>query len=175
MSIQHVMSDHVFETCFRDKSPECRYKFPKKGNKRTRIDLPDEGQDWYSYTGACRKRQIIEIFPERGNLDVCMNNYCPIVSQTKLACNSNVSVLVNGVHAFYVTKYASKKTQEDDKSEYEPVIRYVEKRLLSSKFPDSTLSESMSRVIGACLAHNRPPRQTCLLQVGPRWPSIHRF
>ena len=150
----NVHSTSHVRSCFRDKSPECRYRFPKKSNKRTRIDLPDEGQDWFSYTGVCRKRRIIEIFPTIGGLDVCMNNYCPIVSQTKLACNSNVSVLVNGVHAFYVTKYATKKTQEEDKSEYEPMIRYVEKRLLSSKFPDSNVSESMSRVIGACLAHN---------------------
>jgi hypothetical protein len=150
----NVHSTSHVRSCFRDKSPECRYKFPKKGSKRTRIDFPDEGQDWFSYTGVCCKRRIIEIFPQRGAFDVCMNNYCPIVSQTKLACNSNVSVLVNGVQAFYVTKYATKKTQEDDKSEYEPMIRYVEKRLLSSKFPDSTVSESMSRVIGACLAHN---------------------
>lgn len=144
---------HV-RTCFRENCPECRYRFPKKSNKRTRIDIPDEEQNWFSYTGVCRKRRIIEIVPERGSLDVCMNNYCPIVSETKLACNSNISVIVNGVQAFYVTKYTSKCTQEDDSGEYEPMIRYVEKRLLSTKFPDNTTSESMSRIIGACLAHN---------------------
>ena len=146
-------TSHV-RTCFGSKCPECRYKFPKKSNKRTRIDIPEDEQDWFSYTGVCCKRRIIEILPERGSLDVCMNNYCPMVSETKLACNSNVSVIVNGVQAFYVTKYTSKNTQEQDSSEYENVIRYVEKRLLSSKFPDNTGSESMSRLIGACLAHN---------------------
>jgi hypothetical protein len=83
-----------------------------------------------------------------------MNKYCPIVSKTKLTCNSNVSVIVNGVQAFYISKYASKDTQEEDSGEYEPMTRYVEKHLLNTKFPDSNVSESMSRVIGACLAHN---------------------
>jgi hypothetical protein len=27
------------------------------------VDLPDEGQDWFSYTGPCPKPQIIEIVP----------------------------------------------------------------------------------------------------------------
>jgi hypothetical protein len=146
-------TSHV-RTCFLENCPECRYRFPKKSNKRTRIDIPDEDQNWFSYTGVCRKRRIIKIVPQRSSLDVCINNYCPIVSEMKLACNSNISVIVNGVQAFYVTKYTSKCTQEEDSGEYEPMIRYVEKHLLSTKFPNNTTSESMSRVIGACLAHN---------------------
>jgi hypothetical protein len=150
----NVHSTSHVRTCFRQNGPECRYRFPKRSKKRTRIEIPDEEQDWFSIRGVCCKRRIVEIVPQRGKFDVCMNNYCPIVSETKLACNSNVSVIVNGVQAFYISKYASKDTQEEDTGEYEPMIRYVKERLLNTKFPDSNVSESMSRVIGACLAHN---------------------
>ena len=82
-----------------------------------------------------------------------MNTYCPVISESKIACNSNISLITNGRFPFYVTKYVSKNTQKDDNGEYEPVMKYVLKRLTEQRF-ESDVSEGMSRLIGACHSHN---------------------
>ena len=82
-----------------------------------------------------------------------MNMYCPVISDSKISCNSNISLVTHGKFAFYVTKYVSKSTQNEDNGEYEPVIKFVVARLTNHKF-NSEISEGMSRLIGACLSYN---------------------
>ena len=145
-------SAHV-HTCWNKKTCECRYKFPKKSSDTTRIEVSREEYDWFDYNGRTRKRRAISIIPLRGKYDVCMNTYCPVISESKIACNSNISLVTNGKFAFYITKYISKDTQKEDNGDYEAVMRYVVKRLTQEKF-DSPVSESMSRLIGTCLSYN---------------------
>jgi hypothetical protein len=143
---------HV-RTCFKEKCSECRYKFPKASNKRTRVEFSEEEYDWFSYRGSSKKRRMMDVVLKRGTFDVCSNTYCPAISNSKAACNTNVSGIVNGVQAFYMCKYASKNTQKEDCSDYEFMNRYVTKRLSKTNF-ETPGSEALSRVVGACLAHN---------------------
>ena len=143
---------HV-RTCFSNDRYECRYLIPQQSRKRTAVVNFDEEDDWYLFTGKKNKRKRIEIVPKRGLYDVAMNNYCPLVSKTKIACNSNISIVTNGVQGFYCSKYTSKSTQEEDAKPYEKTIKYVQRRMLIQKF-ENTQSESMSRLTSASFAHN---------------------
>ena len=152
---QNCHSSFHVRTCFRKGNKECHYRFPQHPNaKRTRIEVPEEPEDWYDDTGRPYKKRIIEVVPKRSEFDIMMNTYSPVISDSYIACNTNVKFISNGVQAFYITKYSSKNTQKDDASEYEPIIKYVEGRLISLKF-DTDRSEALSRIIGASLAHNR--------------------
>jgi len=82
-----------------------------------------------------------------------MNTYNPVVSESKLHCNSNVSVLLGGPIVPYVTKYSSKGTQEEDRYGMEAMNRYVTKRL-TEEVSNTSKGEALSRVIGAALASN---------------------
>ena len=59
---------------------------------------------------------------------------------------------MNGVQAFYVTKYSSKDTQKEDTKDYAPAMTYLEERLSRKKFENPN-SEAVSRLIGASIAH----------------------
>ena len=145
-------SKHV-RTCFAKKSPECRYKFPKKSNKRTRIEISETAYDWYRHHGEVKKQRTMEIELMRGTYDVCTNTYCPVISQSKCCGNSNVSGVVSPSGAYYISKYFSKCTQDEDCSDYNLMAKFTNSRLSLQKF-DNTDSEAISRVVGACLAHN---------------------
>ena len=132
---------------------ECRYHLPQLPNKKTKIFTSEEEMEWYNGHGASKKRKIHQVIPKRGNFDVTMNMYCPVVSESLLACNSNVHFIINCCHCFYVTKYASKDTQEEDSSGYKPVAEHVQKRLILKKFDEDT-SECMSRLISASIVHS---------------------
>lgn len=138
-------------SCFKKDHTECRYKFPTLPRKRTAVVVKGE-EDEYLFTGRPRKRRIVELHPKRGEFEVTMNSYSPIISGSTIACNSNVQYIADGVQAFYITKYASKDTQKEDSNPYENVLKFVQKRLLTTKF-DSPRSECMSRILGASLAH----------------------
>ena len=145
-------SKHV-RTCFTKKNPECRYKFPKKSNKRTRIEISDTAYDWYLHHGEAKKQRTMDIEPRRGTFDTCTNIYCPVISESKCCGNSNVSGVVSPSGAYYISKYVSKCTQEEDSSDYNLMARFTNSRLTLQKF-DNVDSEAISRVVGACLAHN---------------------
>ena len=145
-------SFHV-RTCFRENCPECRYRFPQLGSKKTKLDYSDHEVDWYNETGRASKRRIIEVLPKRGKYDTCMNNYCPPISESKIHCNSNVAPIIGGVQAFYITKYSTKNNQKEEAQDYEPMAKFVQKRLAERKYQNDN-SEYLSRVIGASLAHN---------------------
>ena len=148
-------SSYHVRTCFRNGKTECHYKFPKLPNKRkTKVVFQQEDNTWFDVTGRPKKKRIIEVVPEREEYDIMMNSYCPAVSNSNLACNSNVKVIANGIQAFYITKYSSKKTQKDDGSEYVPVANYIERRLIFRKFQNDN-SETLSRIIGASMANNK--------------------
>ena len=145
-------SFHV-RTCFRENCPECRYRFPQLSSSKTKLDYSDHEVDWHNETGRAAKRRLIEVLPKRGKYDVCMNNFCPPISESKIHCNSNVAPIIGGVQAFYITKYSTKNNQKEEAQDYEPMAQFVQKRLAERKYQNDS-SEHLSRVIGASLAHN---------------------
>jgi hypothetical protein len=99
------------------------------------------------------KRTQLRITPERGACDVCMSARCPAVSNSELACNSDVRWLCGGSEAFCTTKHAAKKTQAEDTESHEATLACAKKRSLAQKF-EGQFSESLSGLLGAVVARN---------------------
>jgi hypothetical protein len=151
-AVYNVHTEYHVKQCFKH-DDECRYSLPQIPCNDTQIEPLIEDGDWASWTGKMLKRTQLRITPERGAYDVYMNTYCPAVSNSKLACNSNVRWLCGGSEAFYTTKYTTKKTQAEDTESYEATLAYTKKRLLAQKF-EGQFSESLSRLLGAVIVHN---------------------
>jgi hypothetical protein len=108
---------------------------------------------WCSWKGTEGKKNILRVAPQRGDYDVFMNTFCPAVSKSKLACNSNIRFLFGGSDAFYATKYSTKDTQKEDTESYDEVLKHARRRMLK-QMHQSPFSESISRLIGATIVHN---------------------
>ena len=100
--------------CFA-KTGKWRYKFPKPITMQNEIIIVELKVPVYDKNGIIIKRQFGNIVPRQRAYDIYTNSYCPIISKSKLACNSNVSLILNKKINFYVSKYISKDTQKDDK------------------------------------------------------------
>ena len=151
-AMYNLHSQFHVKQCFKY-DDECRYNLPQIPNKQTQIEVEVKDAAWYSWKGTEGKKNILRVAPKRGNYDVFMNTFCPAVSQSKLACNSNVRFLFGGSDAFYATKYSTKDTQREDTESYDEVLNYTKKRMLKHMH-QSPFSESISRLIGATIVHN---------------------
>ena len=83
---------------------ECRMWLPDRKRQRTSINIVDADTIWYLWHGGTTKKSLIEILPKRAEFDQFQNVSIPAISQSKLTCNSNVSMLSVGPIVFYVTK-----------------------------------------------------------------------
>ena len=144
------------KTCFKErrkrKRTECRYYLPQQANKRTKVVPSESPVIWYMYTGEKKEIPNYNVVIKRPKFDVMTNTYCPVISQC-LMCNSNVSVVINGPHCFYVTKYAPKPTQEEDNNDYVYQADWIHRRLSCRRFEEDH-REALSRLLGASIVHN---------------------
>ena len=106
-------SEHI-KQCF-TKSGECRYKFPKAISSKTEIVVIQPEVPIYDINGQMLKKQFVNTVLQQKAYDIYTNSYCPIISKSKIACNSNVSFISNEKVSLYVNKYVSKDTKKDDK------------------------------------------------------------
>ena len=177
-SLYNIHSSSHVRTCFNGQNrDECRYKFPKKCVDSTILGLESIKVPIFDFNGNKIERNKVSIEPRRRRYDVFTNSHCPVISESKIACNSNVSFIVNDRIAFYVSKYVSKNTQKDDNIDYENMFRCMIRRLAEKKY-ESTSSESISRALCCALAHNSKNVISAtlakyLIDVGSRFGSSH--
>ena len=83
--------------------------------------------DWYNWDGSKEVRKIYEPTPRRTVYDVFTNENSPAIGRNKLVFgNTNISLLVPGAVAMYVSKYVFKSTQADDSQEYNGLSKIVD-------------------------------------------------
>jgi hypothetical protein len=158
---------------------ECRGLFPKLPNPQTRVELIATEQ-YFRWDGTVEMRPLYTLIPERGCYDLFQNVCCKAVSESKVACNSNVTFLFPGPYTFYCCKYNMKATQADDRHDYDRVVRTVRKATKKGRVHESNRSEAMRLVLGASYAHNdsnivSAPMASFLVRAGSRFYFSHQF
>jgi hypothetical protein len=151
-AVYNLHTQYHVKQCFKY-DDECRYDLPQPPRRETQIQVEAEGVSWLSWKGEKSVMDILRVDPIRGEYDVYVNTYCPAISKSKLACNSNIRFLFGGSDAFYATKYSTKDTQKEDTEGFDEVVALTRKRMIKQLF-ESPFSESMSRLIGATIVHN---------------------
>jgi hypothetical protein len=68
---------------------------------------------------------------KRNDLDGFMNTSCEPISTSKMTCNTNITPVTEGPIAIYISKYATKKTHEDDGEEYNRVAEETRRKMMS--------------------------------------------
>ena len=129
------------KACFK-RDCECRHHFPQLPNSTTYLNTYTQAA-WYDWAGIRCTRDIYELKIKRLQFDLYSNVYCPIISNSCLACNSNISLIFNGRVTIYMTNYISKGTQEDDSESYRRLINNV-KRRFTYQIHEIDFSESLS-------------------------------
>ena len=79
----------------------------------------------------------------RGRYDIFQNICCPSISESKLCCNTNVSVVLPGPIAQYTFKYNLKPNQQEDTEEYQKVAETTRKLLSKPRVHEKDQSEAM--------------------------------
>ena len=186
---QHHKSCHV-SSCFRcnklKKSKkhvcgplcECRYRLPDRKRKSTRIKTEHEGVDWFQWNGKKKLQPLVQFLPRRSTYDLLQNVSCKAVSESKFACNSNVSLITDGPIGQYQFKYQLKGTQEDDTAEYAEVDASMKK--IQGRLHDDDKRESLRLICRAAFAHNKtnvisPPLASYLTRHASRFYFSHQF
>jgi hypothetical protein len=112
-----------------DHGDECRHRMPRPKRQRTCVDEIGITNLWCKWDGSREDRRLYEVKVKRNELDAFMNTSCMPISTSKLTCNTNITPVTEGPIAIYISKYATKKTQEDDGEEYNRVAEETRKML----------------------------------------------
>jgi hypothetical protein len=80
-----------------------------------------EENPWFEWNGNEKLQPIIEILPKRHTYDIFQNVSCKAISESKLTCNSNVSVITDEPVGQCQFTYIMKSTQDDDTAAYAEV------------------------------------------------------
>ena len=155
----HIHTSSCFSTkrkkCEDDEEEECRYRLPKRKRAKTSVcRATDKPIRWYKWNGVSTERHINEVVIKRQAVDAFQNESCKAVSSSKLACNTNLSVVSPGPLAGYTFKYQLKDTQDDDTKEYERISEVTE-RTLEKRKHDTDKPEALRRVLAASFAHQK--------------------
>ena len=154
-------SANLQESCKRAKrkiavNTDCRYRMPRKRQKLTTVqNVTDDKIKWFKFDGSFNERCIKEIVPRRHRYDAFQNVSCRAISHSKLTCNTNFQMIMEGLPGQYCFKYMLKCTQKDDTEEYCRLERAMHKTLSSIRRHESDRSESVRRLLIASFAHQR--------------------
>ena len=125
---------------------------------------------------------MFDILPSRRRYDLFQNTACRAISESAIACNTNLQLLTGGPVSAYQFKYHIKPTEEDDTNEYDNVQTVMKKLLTAetSQVHDITKKEAMRRVLRAAFAHNSEnvigaPLASHLLRHKERFVFSHDF
>jgi hypothetical protein len=171
-------------TCFK-KGSECRSKVPHRPCLCSKVHFyDDEPIQWWTWTGEKEERAPFVIESERHLFDVFMNQYHVTLSKI-LGCNTNVQCGIGGGHLMYVTYYASKATQAEDKVAYCRVARTLYKRIRITEEDaangidvDNPFQEGYCRLLSSILSHTEStvvsaPMAWCIMRNQSRFLFSH--
>ena len=163
---QHHVSCHV-SGCFRCKKAgskkrghvcgpqcECRYRMPAMKRRRSEIHVDKKKINWFLWDGNKREQPLCHIIPKRKDHDLFQNVCCPAISYSKLSCNSNVSLVMDGPIGQYQHKYQQKPNQKEETANYAEVEDEVKKFAGERKHADDR-PEALRRICRAAFAHNK--------------------
>ena len=136
------------------KDDECRMRLPDLRRKRARVNETKEAC-WYKWDGSKITKKLIEVCPRRGNFDELQNVSCPVISESKMTCNSNIQIIAPGPVVVYCTKYTSKPTQQQETQDYGRVQDVTRKILSEERKHPEDRSEALRRILRASFAHNK--------------------
>jgi hypothetical protein len=161
------------------KHDECRMRLPDL--KRVRACVNDTGEKpWYKWDGTNEKKTMLEINPRRGQFDEFQNVSCPVISESKMTCNSNIQIIAPGPVVVYCTKYSSKSTQKDETDNYERVAKATREMLSDERKHPDDRKEAIRRILRASFAHNKanvvgPSMASWLTRMGSRFMISKSF
>jgi hypothetical protein len=93
---------------------ECHYRLPDVQRHRATIRKIPTEVVWTYWNGNETVRPLYDIAPQRNVYDLFQNVAIKAVSESKMTCNSNVSLVTPGPLALYKTKYQTKATQDSE-------------------------------------------------------------
>jgi hypothetical protein len=188
---QHHVSCHV-NGCFRCQKGkrrkkhvcgptcECRYRLPDRCRPTPAVKTEFDGKakPWYAWDGSAFNQPIIQILPKRRPYDLFQNVSCNAISQTKLSCNTNVSLVTDGPIGAYQHKYQLKPNRDDEQAEYATIEADMKK--LKGRVHESDRSEALRLICRAAFAHNKsavisPAFASYLLRNESRFYFSHEF
>lgn len=138
------------------KEDECRYRFPKRPKSTTVLESALEKPiKWYTWTGEEDLKDLLAVHNNRHKYDVFQNESCRAISESSIACNTNISSVVPGPLAGYITKYQIKVTSPDDTNQYQRVSDITKSVLDKGRKHASEYSEAMRRVLAGAFAHQK--------------------
>ena len=139
------------------KAADCRLRLPGRRRKKTCVNDVREIA-WYAWHGECKTMSMIEINRRRGRFDELQNISCPVISESKMTCNSNVQILSPGPIMVYTTKYLSKANQKEETNDYGRVAKESRQMLSDERNDrkhDDDRREAKRRILRASFAHNK--------------------
>ena len=161
---------------------ECRYHLPAPFCQHTTFRPSKKPTAWFDWTGKMSDATMFDIVPRRNQFDLFQNTSCRAISESAVACNTNLQMQTGGPVAGYQMKYTHKNTQKDDTSDYAD-SQTTMKKILCAELPrlhDDPKREAVRRIICASFAHNKQnvigaPMAAHLLRYSERFIFSHKF
>ena len=163
------------------KQVECRQRLPDAKRAKTTIRVINDSAPWYSWTGQKQPKNLYEIQPKRNYYDLFQNCSCSAVSESKLGCNSNLSVITPGPISQYQVKYETKGNQEEETAEFQEILKSMKVALCESERKyEADRPEALRLICRAAFAHNKnnivgAPLASYLTRNGSRFICSHNF
>ena len=132
---------------------ECRFRLPDCPRTKTVLESIDGLRKWFKWKGNTMERPFLEFAPKHGQYDCFQNSSCKAISESKLACNTNCSLCIEGPTVQYQFKYHLKGNQEIESSGYEEVKQSIQK--MDGRRHEDDGKEAVRVVCCAAFAHNK--------------------
>jgi hypothetical protein len=137
-----------------------------------------ENSSWFEWTGSEHKVKLVEFCPKREQFDLFQNVSCKAISESKFACNTNISLITEGPVSQYQFKYQHKDTQGEDTVEYAEVDRSM--KLMTGRVHEDDKKEAVRLICRAAFAHNSKnvigaPMANYLVRNGLQFYFSHSF
>ena len=157
---------------------ECRYRLPDRARPKARVKTESEGTPWFKWDGEQAKQPLVQILPKRKPYDLFQNVSCKAISESKLACNSNVSLITDGPVSQYQIKYQTKGNYDEESAEYKECEDEMKK--VACRKHELDRSEALRLICKAAFAHNKtnvisPPLASYLIRNKSRFYFSHEF
>ena len=184
---QHHMSTHM-QSCFKctkfavghtcGPMCECRFRLPDLPRPYSQAKNLGEPRSWYNWQGEETKYPFVQFLPKRGTYDLFQNVSWKAVSESKLSCNTNLSLVTPGPLGQYQFKYQHKATQKDDTAAYREVETSI--KGLKGRTHEEDMAEATRLIRRAAFAHNSTnviggPMANFLLRNHSRFYFSHEF
>ena len=104
--------DHCVN-CF-NKTGECRMKIPNKECLKSEVQFQEDYVHWFSWNGKRIDKNLFIYSAERKHEDAFVNIHNEVSSMV-FGCNTNVATCLDGGSIMYISCYATKSTDKDDK------------------------------------------------------------